>query len=830
LDKQAGQLDDLQLALDQVRRQQRSKRLVVEDGEWTPAEEQKRGTRLPPAQTDLELGLIAAHVPLTELSTVVELARQYFMETTNTVLPSTPIITARRARKLREDVLPLVAEAAAAIEIAGDENIAANLHSDGTTSSRSLHHANTLYWLKKLDGTGRSIRLAGYQLPNNCAESILAAHLGSVLRLREVMTRAKKACPRALERHDPAHLDVGFIHCYVSDHGAPEVRTFQLLQALVAENGQTLSQIFCQHHSRALVEKSLDGGEQAWLNNFHSLYYGVGIANLVPEWGNLSASAQTKLLAELQKNSGEPLEITALIHSIYQGFGYGTEPYVHGDGLSFRTWLVKHHSANADMTRLLRVVGSRHDVYFENPPVMYFMMEDYVAYLLEARQRRWGESAELNGLQKQLLEGLTCLPVRVCLRCRALFWYALFEPLRFLQGRASDSAPPDGFAHAHYAEITIGFLEEVLTTRGEYMLNRRVVDSIWKEEPLVAEWRQGKLGSSVYLRLVEFLFARDETDEHVATYSVCVAGPMLTAHAKVSKELAKFNSCSRDSEAERTRNSPFVNDNVERSNGILKDEQRRSPLISTAAAHGMTTARFNGTFKPSQGYFALPRAVRRVVLGIAWSELKRARTRAQENANAHLTYIYEQHEVGRQLQVEREHKQADRLIRLNAQQGDRVTTVEGLRARIKEIQELHTAGWSTEVVKFLTLQCQLRRGLARKKVGVPSLSKTVNGEKRTVEQLIALVEGMIEEEVKNGMDTPVVDHILEQLQPKKVLDQLKPRTLQGQKAFTAQAQRGVDAITAACAKRVKLSGKPVLTKAQKKKKQRARKRQKTSHP
>ncbi|MBA2706178.1 MAG: hypothetical protein H0U59_00035 [Gemmatimonadaceae bacterium] len=95
--------------------------------------------------------------------------------------------------------------------------------------------------------------------------------------------------------------------------------------------------------------------------------------------------------------------------------------YEFGSELTFPLWMAAKHPTGV-VVSLLRQIGSRNDVNFENAAILLRMRGYYLEFLLQ--------KPAPNKLDQKLIRALSTAELLVALQARALVWFAVFQPLR----------------------------------------------------------------------------------------------------------------------------------------------------------------------------------------------------------------------------------------------------------------------------------------------------------------------------------------------------------------------------------------------------------------
>jgi hypothetical protein len=124
--------------------------------------------------------------------------------------------------------------------------------------------------------------------------------------------------------------------------------------------------------------------------------------------------------------------INGVVYQVWKMYDQARkDEYAFGVGVNeFPHWMQTHHPGQ--YRRLSKVLGSRFDVYFKNPLVVYFMAPYYVEYL------KFLDHGGAKEAGSKLLSLLTAEVVIAAVRARAL-WHE-GPGLRRKQGRASREA------------------------------------------------------------------------------------------------------------------------------------------------------------------------------------------------------------------------------------------------------------------------------------------------------------------------------------------------------------------------------------------------------
>jgi hypothetical protein len=126
--------------------------------------------------------------------------------------------------------------------------------------------------------------------------------------------------------------------------------------------------------------------------------------------------------------------INGLIYDLWKMFGHAKkDAYMFGKGvIEFPTWLNQHHPSQ--YRKLVKVMGSRFDVYFENCAVIYFLAPYYREYLAFLQTAVKGG---LNNLGKKLRKKLATVEVLAAVRTRSMWFTYVLQPLRVLTAMRS---------------------------------------------------------------------------------------------------------------------------------------------------------------------------------------------------------------------------------------------------------------------------------------------------------------------------------------------------------------------------------------------------------
>jgi hypothetical protein len=137
------------------------------------------------------------------------------------------------------------------------------------------------------------------------------------------------------------------------------------------------------------------------------------------------------------------------------------------------------------------------------------MAELYIEFLAEEKVGRWGKQkkTKLNGLQDYVLQKLAVAEAKACIRGRAIWMYAVFDPLRFLKSyvaclwchlhvtRSSAVGYNALEMQPHWNELDV-FLQRVVQD-GSIMQDLSVCTDVFPtQRAKIEQWRRSKYGAT----------------------------------------------------------------------------------------------------------------------------------------------------------------------------------------------------------------------------------------------------------------------------------------------------------------------------------------------
>jgi hypothetical protein len=501
--------------------------------------------------------------------------------------------------------------------------------------------------------------------------------------------------------------------------------------------------------------------------------------------------SQTEALqARLMK---EMPNVSMMIRAVGKEFGCGLDPYVKGQGMKFKEWLstkvgVKHIHA------LLRMVGSRNDVYWENALMVYYFMDLYVEFLVDERQVRWGadNKSELNRLQSDLLSQLTCLPLKIGLRGRAVWFYVVYDPLRYISGSNTVSATVLGMGPIWRR---LGQFIDQVSLDGSILADRERCESLFIDlVPSVATWRAKKMERPSYLHPVERVWEADETDCFMKDYHEAISENQKTKHAAMCVDYYPGGKLyeSTPELIRKTRMTSIKNCSVERLHAVAKMViTKMAPGISLPAGQAIAMAIYNKHFVRGGVWDSWPDDWKEIAITYCRSQATNEKNRQVAIVAKHLEVMLKSRQVNRDRQEEKESGRIVEAARLAnvGQVPDAAAVIAGLAAIVKK-HGVHSIGRQKE---FLKDQVRIQTKLyGNRDVTVPfsvkDLTRTTKSKRRLldVSELLAAVLEMIKvtAPLEELQLTPAVLHrntILD--------DTVLPRTLLGRGLMDAQLHK-----------------------------------------
>jgi hypothetical protein len=770
------------------------------------------------------MSLLSKRVPASSITATGQAVRQFFVDSLpvglSDQLPEIPERSARYVRFVRQHLMPTVVELVATLTLrqAGTVGARWDLHLDETTH-RLKGHATTMAHLKFPNGAQQDLGLAGYQIIGGKAETIKRAHITVFERTQDLWEELMHMIPTVPGVPQLVSL-LSLLDCQFSDHAKNVHKAGVLLREQLISIGAHSSQDAlllrkCHHHGRGLLFKAaFKFGIKGWRTAFVAATVVVAAPVQYGEaWRTLSAAAKDKAMRELAKHLEAELEVNKLIRALGKEFNYGANPYAKGQALTFFQWMQRTFPVDSKIATLFRVVGSINDVYWENAMRVFYLSDYFLLFLADERKMRWGRTGEhqkMNRLQQTLIHQLSLLPVKIELRARAVWFYAVGDPHRFLAG--SDDVTHPQMAH-HYLSLR-QFLVEVIGSRGNLGARERL-ECVFTGEK-IQQWRARKLDKVWYKKAVEAMFKEDETDLHMPNIHLCIAQAMLT---KLDEDGgAAFADRPEDFTPERTeklRGSRLNNDCAESYFAVLKDTYKSCPTISDFAAHAVAIARFNGTFEQGGPWDSLTAHEQECIIDVAYKRQHETAERATEMSEQHMEHVLSERARFVEEHQLKERRRTATLLRMT--QLKRVTLLGELDEVVSEMKRQPNR--EEHILSFLKDQVRIRRDVdmvPRDKL--PRFSE--DGTPYTSSQLLPLVRKMLKEERRVAVsdeDTKKLEKLFEKypilaesVLPKRALGH---DLINSQKAERAEMVRTLEG--EAAAKKARPQEAPATRKKQK---------------
>jgi hypothetical protein len=432
-------------------------------------------------------------------------------------VPPPRVVTVDWIRKLRQFFLPTLVAILCGYLSSRPEDDGADIHSDAYTHAQ-VHCGATLLNIKR-GNESRRVALGIYQLGSGTAVDGARGHLECLSYHRELLAEVQSALSdssRAFEV-DRSHLLINFFSSFVRDHNKTEVAVVKLLnEERTLTDDAALVEVGCSMHKLTNLEDDALKGESVWLKSLSRAHAAASAPVMINNFESLTESQQLEQLDALTARIDKDMpDVSMTIRAIGKQFGAGLDPYAKGQGLTFGVWLATTEGLQ-QVHQLLRMVGSRNHVYWENALMVYFFIEYYVGFLVDERKVRWGaaQATELNRLQHDLLSQLTCLPLKIALRGRAQWFYSVWDPLRYISGSQKLSVIEMGKVWR-----LLGELIDDIALDGSILEDRTRCESFFLDlVPDVAEWRAKKMERARYSLPVERIYEIDETDVLMASY------------------------------------------------------------------------------------------------------------------------------------------------------------------------------------------------------------------------------------------------------------------------------------------------------------------------
>lgn len=114
-------------------------------------------------------------------------------------------------------------------------------------------------------------------------------------------------------------------------------------------------------------------------------------------------------------------QVSLLLYQCFKMFGNLTDSYVFGHGKKFLDWIKDKKEYKSVYRSMLRHIGSRNDILFENAIVVFSLWDAYNEYINQL------PGSEHNGLVKAVKQGLNSKIYKAAVRVRAMAFFHLFS-------------------------------------------------------------------------------------------------------------------------------------------------------------------------------------------------------------------------------------------------------------------------------------------------------------------------------------------------------------------------------------------------------------------